>query len=335
MSSTHPFSNLKVALISDELTRSCLAPEVEIFNITPWNYKVGLKLWKPDIFLVESAWNGYFYSWKNRIASYPDHPSRNNQTLARVVNYAKELGIKTVFWNKEDGIHFDRFISSASLFDYILTVDSNCIIKYKQRIKHDVKVGTLMFAVQPKIHYFQDFNLQHKKASFVGSYNHLQHGERRKWQDMAFNTSSYFGLDIYDRRSSAFSNNYKYPDFPNALYKKRVPHTKTGDVYRNYIVNLNVNSVTNSPTMFSRRLIEIIACGRLAITNPSPAVDAYFKDYCQVVNTSEKLKEIYIKLNDGYTTQDKEILKTGSDYAIKHHSYVQRLEDILAFIETN
>ena len=325
------FKKLRIALISDDLTRTCLEPEVNLFNITPWNYKIGLKYWKPDFLLVESAWNGYLFSWKGKIASYPQNQNKN--TLNKVVRYARELGIKCVFWNKEDGVHFERFISSASLFDFILTVDSNCISKYKERIKHDVKVGTLMFAVQSQIHGFKGFKYQYKKANFVGSYNKLQHGKRREWQDIMFTASKDFGLDIYDRRSSSWSNNYQYPDFPFATIKKKVSHHKTGDIYRNYIASLNVNSVTNSPTMFSRRLIEVIGCGRLVITNPSPAVDNYFKDYCEVASSSEELIEIYKKMENGYSKSRQEKLKEGSDYVTKQHSYSQRLIEIISFLD--
>jgi hypothetical protein len=320
-------------LISDELTKTCFESEANLFNITPWNYQIGLKYWKPDFLLVESAWNGYLLSWKGKIASYPQQKNRDNHKLKKVIEYAKNLGIKCVFWNKEDGVHFERFISSASLFDYILTVDSNCVPKYKNRIKHDVKVGTLMFAVQPVIHGFKGFEYQHKKVNFVGSYNRLQHGARREWQDIMFTASENFGLDIYDRRSSSHSKDFNYPDFPFATLKKRVPHHKTGDIYRNYIASLNVNSVTDSPTMFSRRLIEIIGCGRLAITNPSPSVNNYFKDYCEVASTSEELLDIYKRLENGYTKKQKEMLKEGSEYVIDLHSYSRRLAEIISFLE--
>lgn len=328
-----PFKNLKIALISDDLTRSCLTPEANIFNITPWNYKIGLKHWKPDLLFVESAWNGYLNSWKYKIASYPNRKTNKNKHLEKVVNYAQNLGIKCVFWNKEDNVHFERFISSASLFDYILTVDENCINKYKQAINRDIKVASLLFAVQPSIHYFKDFNYQYKKVSFVGSYNKHQHDKRRDWQDLLFSASTDFGLDIYDRRSNKKSDNFKFPDYPSTVLKNRVSHHKTGDVYRAYIANLNVNTVTDSKTMFSRRLIEIMACGRLVITNPADSIDQYFHDYCSVVHNQEELLEIYAKLKQGYSKIDKEKIREGSELILNNHTYTHRIKEILAFIK--
>ena len=326
-----PYSNLKIALISDELTRNCLAEEVNIFNITPWNYQLGLKTWKPDLLLVESAWNGYLNSWKYKIASYPSE-SKNNHKLQKVIQYAQGLNIPCVFWNKEDNIHFDRFIKSASLFDNILTVDKNCIDEYKNSIKRNIKVESMMFAVQPSIHHFKDFKYANSKACFVGSYTNHEHDDRRKWQDLFFLSSSNFGLDIYDRHSNKISKNYQFPDIHNMSINKKVPHNKTGDIYRNYIVSLNINTVTSSETMFSRRLIEIIACGRTVISNPSKSINKHFNDYCKVVSNQDELEDVYHNLKNGYSKSDKERLVEGSEFIIKKHSYTNRISQILDFM---
>ncbi|EAL6101152.1 glycosyltransferase family 1 protein, partial [Campylobacter coli] len=124
---------LKIALIADELTHASLKAEdgVIIKNLTPLNYKLVFYFWKPDFLFVESAWHGFKNKWKYKIASYPDYPKRNNNQLKKLISYAKKNNIPTVFWNKEDHVHFDRFIESAKLFDFIFTVDENCILKYK------------------------------------------------------------------------------------------------------------------------------------------------------------------------------------------------------------
>src|SRR5678810_1496876 len=88
-----PFCNLKIGLIADELTRSCLAFECQVRDVTPLNYMYILKVWKPDLLFVESAWHGLGNAWKYKIASFPDHPERSNQVLRKVVSCARELGI--------------------------------------------------------------------------------------------------------------------------------------------------------------------------------------------------------------------------------------------------
>jgi hypothetical protein len=109
-------NKLRIGIVADDITRAQLALECQLIGLTPLNYKFMLRFCRPDFLLVESAWNAQGGAWKYKIAAYPDVPKRNNHTLARMVAYARDLGIPTVFWSKEDHVHFDRFIASAKLF---------------------------------------------------------------------------------------------------------------------------------------------------------------------------------------------------------------------------
>ncbi|MBE0501920.1 MAG: glycosyltransferase [Desulfuromonadales bacterium] len=325
-----------MALISDELTRSCLQHECKIFNVTPLNYKLVLKLWKPDLLFVESAWQGAGNSWEYKIAAFPDRPERSNIMLRKVVAYARDLGIPSVFWNKEDSVHFERFISSASLFDTIFTVDTGCVDLYRQRIDRDIMVNSLMFAVQPKIHNFTGVGKRVSSANFVGSYSRHLHDRRRERQDMLlFAASSTFGLTVYDRNSNRKSVNYRYPDYAGIECKKRVPHHKTADIYKNFLVSLNLNTVDDSETMVSRRLLEILACGGLAVTTPARSVEKHFKDYCYVVDSTAEAEELFFRLRSGYAPQDMAMMEGGAEFILKNHTYAHRLQTILEAIERN
>jgi hypothetical protein len=323
---------MKIALISDELTRISLSLEnnIEIYNITPWNYKIVFRLLKPDFLFVESAWNGYKNSWKYKIASYEDYENRNNVKLKNVVFYAKELGIPTVFWNKEDSVHFDRFIDSALLFDYIFTVDGNAVQCYKSLT--DAKaVETLMFAIQPKIHHFTGFDFKYKKANFVGSYSRHIHTERRAWQNMFFETlcENEFEVDVYNRNSDRNPKIYGYPKLSCVNEKRKVKYEKTAEIYRNYMISLNVNTITDSETMFSRRLIEILACGGVCVTNPALSVKTMFDEYCYTVHSKNELGELIYRLKtDGLHKSDYEKIRSGSEYVMKYHTWANRIEQI-------
>lgn len=321
---------LKIALIADELTDHCLEYEADIYYLTPLNYRFVLRFWKPDFLFVESAWHGRRNTWKFKIASYPDYPKRNNNTLKKVVACAKKLGIPTVFWNKEDGIHFDRFIASAKLFDHIFTVDENCIPKYRALVDDHVTVNPLMFAVQPRFHHFTGFDFKYFRANFVGSYSTHIHERRRMWQDMMFGAASQtgLGLSMYDRNSSRKSKIYRVSALPNMDVKSSVRHDKTAQIYKDYVVSLNVNTIDNSPTMFSRRLVEIIACGGIAVTNPSPAVEKYFKDFCHVVSDKEEMLELFERLKNGPSEEDLRRAQAGADYIAKEHTWSHRLKEI-------
>lgn len=336
MSTLHAteLGDLRIALVVDELTHHCLESECAIRSLTPLNWRWVLRFWKPDLLFVESAWSGYRNSWKFKIAAYPDHPKRRNHKLADMVAYAKERGIPTVFWNKEDGVHFDRFIDSAKLFDHIFTVDENCIPRYRAVVAADVTVNTLMFPVQPATHNFTGFNFKHPRANFVGSYGHHVHNRRRFWQDLMFDAASSIGLGltVIDRNSERKSNNYRYPSLPGLEVLPALPHGQTAQIYKDYLVSLNVNTIEDSGTMYSRRLVEILACGGIAVTNPSPAVDRYFKDYCHVVHNAEEAIDLFARLKHGPSSEDLARAEAGARYVLAEHTWAHRLEEIASVV---
>src|SRR5690606_27479778 len=85
-------------------------------------------------------------------------------------------------------------------------------------------------------------------------------------------------------------------------------------IYKEHVMCLNVNSVTDSDTMCSRRLLEILASGGIAVTNPGRAVDRYFRDFCHVVHSREQASELFARLLQGPTAQDCERAAAGAAY---------------------
>lgn len=342
---------LTIALIADTLTKEALLHEAKILDITPTNYKSILKNYKIDFLFIESAWMGYKDSWRYKIASYSPKYNfkfkflnyilnslfpRNNNALIKAIKYFQQKNIPCIFWNKEDGIHFDRFINSAKHCDYIFTVDENCIEKYKQITKKAKCVDVLPFAIQPKFHNFTGFNFQFNSANFVGSYSKHIHEKRRLWQNAMFNACSKIcGLTIFDRNCKRTSDNYRFPTLSNTHILPAIPNQETAQIYKDYLISLNVNTIENSPTMFSRRLIEIIACGGIAITNNTPAVEKYFKDYCFAIQDISELDELLLRLcKYGPTKEELQKIEEGAKYIAKYHTWQVRLEHILKIINT-
>lgn len=325
-----PFSQLKIGLVSDDITRMCLTAECQVRNVTPQNGLEILKTWKPDILLVESAWLGFRNSWRYRIAAYPDNPERTNQELRQLVAQARDLGVPTVFWNKEDGVHFERFIDSARLFEHIFTVDSGCIPRYRSIVDPSTSVECLMFAVQARFHHFAGIEPKISRANFVGSYNRTNHVQRRQLQEMLLRSANQsLGLTIYDRNSGRQSKIFRFPEQLNVEMKLAVPNWYTASVYRTYLASLNVNTILDSPTMFSRRILEIVASGGLAVTTSSQAMTDLFQPYCHIVESSAQATELFTRLKaDGLNQRDREMMKAGADFAAASHTWTQRIEQI-------
>jgi len=326
---------LTVALVADELTRACLVPECRVVDVpalaTAQGFARLLRHARPDLLLVESAWMGAGQSWRHRIAAYP-HWWRSNRRLCLLAHVARDLGIPTVFWNKEDGVHFDRFIASARLFDHVFTVDANCLGRYRAAMGPGASVHVLPFPVQPAYHRFTGFAFRRTMATFVGSYSSHIHPARRAWQDMAFAAAleTGLGLTVFDRNSARASAIYRYPARPGIVVNPAVAHVETARIYKDHLVSLNVNTVTDSATMFSRRLVEILACGGIAVTSAARSVEALFADFCHVVRHPDEARDLFARLRHGPTPHDLERARAGAAFVAAHHTWDRRLAEVAA-----
>lgn len=318
---------MKLYLISDNLTYQSLLLEDIVLQEKWWRLSIQHK----PILFVESAWNGYKNRWKFKIAAYPDYPKRTNEKLVRLVKSARAKGIPTVFWNKEDSVHFDRFIDSAKHFDHIFTVDANCVERYRAIVPTSTTVNVAMFPVQPRIHNYQGFNFQKMEANFVGSFSRHIHDIRRERQEMLFSAALKAGLPVtvFDRNSDRKSDNYRYPVQKfDLMVKPSVSYAQTADIYRQFLVSLNVNTIEDSPTMFSRRVVEVLACGGILVSTPSIAMDALFKDYCHIVHNEDEATEILERLKYGPSQHDLEMARAGADFVLNNFTWRKFLEQI-------
>jgi spore maturation protein CgeB len=330
-----PHASLKVALVADELTASCLDRACSVVHLTPSNFGAVLRSAnRPDFVFIESAWQGYRHTWKYRIAAYPEHADRNNLDLARLIDLAREHRIPTVFWNKEDGAHFDRFIASARLADVILTVDTRCVERYRAVVGNRARVGVLPFAVHPSLHRYTGIDANRHGACFVGSYGTHIHDARRSRQDLLLAAAARrFEVDVYDRNSDRRAVHYRFPVLPGLRVRDRVPHARTADVYRRHFVCLNVNTIEDSETMLSRRLVEILACGGLAVSTPALAIEQFFPGCCHVVESAEHADEVFARLaRDGYNNHDRAMIESGVRRVLAAHTYDHRLDTILEWL---
>ncbi len=87
-----------------------------MFQLTPRYWQKELRTLQPDMLLVESAWRGKDDLWEDKVVHCTDE-------VAGLVEYCKAQKIPTVFWNKEDPYHFDDFIETIKLFDFVFTTD--------------------------------------------------------------------------------------------------------------------------------------------------------------------------------------------------------------------
>ena len=332
------FGRLKVALIADHLTETCLSFECQVRNVTPGNYHDVLRSWCPDFLFVESAFHGSNGSWRYELAKQPRWLQFTAPgTIRRVVECARSRGIPTVFWNKDDAAFFEHFIDVARLFDHVFTTDVTCVPRYRAVVPEGTTVAPLMIAYQPRFHSFDGFGFSTLNACFTGSYYRKILNQRRSYLDMLFRAAqeTRARIDVFDRNHDRFSRyfEFRFPKMEALHVHPRVPYWETGKVYKAHALSINVNSVVHSETMCSRRLLEILACGGIAMTNPSLCVRRFFAPYCIVVSSQEEARETFARLRHGPDKQDMQRAAEGASYVRSAHTWGHRLQAMCEIVD--
>lgn len=264
-------SELKVAVIGDEFTRTTLRDSFDVTLLERKGWSEQLTQQGFDLVFVESAWEGNGGEWHRGVGHYSDEESSDLRGLLR---RAEELGIPTVFWNKEDPVHFSRFAPNAALFNHVFTTDANMIPRYASIEGNRIRtVSSLPFYAQPKIHNplpgSKEFN---RTIAYAGTYYGERYADRSKGLDLLLRVAQKRGLTVYDRQADNPESPYKFPAKYEQNVQGALPYEEVIDSYSAHIAHLNVSSVTNSPTMFSRRVVEIPACGGIVLSSPGRGI---------------------------------------------------------------
>lgn len=308
--------------IMDEFTASCFEQDVNLILPRPDNWYALAEKYKPELIFIESAWKGNQGSWQYRVAEYANQPGNE---VAQLCHYAHAKGIPTIFWNKEDPVHHEKFMCTAKLVRHIFTTDADMKPSYQVKIQNS-SVHALPFAAQPILHKPAVLAGRKQRSCFAGSWygeRHAERGQAMRWLLQAANRN---GLDIYDRNHGTGS--FSYPDEFQEAIRGSLPYKELCEEYRRYRVFLNVNSVTESPTMFSRRIFEILASGTPVVSTYSEGIANMFSsDSVWMVNSPEEAEEAIKTL----MTDDDEWRRrslAGVREVFSRHTYAHRFNDI-------
>lgn len=316
---------LRMACIFDEFTRTCYDKEVQLISFTPDNWEEVLEREQPHVLMVESAWHGNEKAWEYKIGRYAN---QDRSALLGLLDWCRQNEVPTIFWNKEDPIHYEKFIDTAKLFDYIYTTDADMIPKYKAAAGHD-NVFAQSFAIQPAMHNpIQLYPQRIDKMCFAGSYYANRHEDRRRDMDQILRMTQPYGLAIYDRNFERHSPDFQFPAqfLPNVIGS--LAYNEMNVAYKGYKYMLNINSIKGSPTMFSRRVFEGLACGTPIISSYSKGIQRMFGDLVLIGETEASLEEkIHLLTTDEAVYQQKAL--EGIREVYHHHTYQHRLHLML------
>lgn len=314
MSTSQP--QLKIAGVMDEFTYHSYAPEAKILQLHPENWENQLVEFAPDILFIESAWQGLDGLWKTKI-------SNAKEEIRGAIEWCKKNGVPTLFWNKEDPVHFGTFLPIAGLVDYVFTTDIDCIPRYKRKLGHN-HVYLLPFAAQPKTHNPIEKYDRKDAFNFAGSY-YLRYPERqRDFASLIDTVGKYRAVEIYDRNFDNPHPHYTFPEKYRRFILGKLPFSEIDKAYKGYKFGINMNTIKQSQTMFARRVFEMLACNTVVVSNFSRGVRLLFGDLVVSSDNASQLQSQVQQYCESEISYRKFRL-LGLRKVFSEHTYAHRL----------
>ena len=282
-----PLKEFTVGIIADAFTTEGLRPEVNLLEILPGSWRSQLQANRLDALFVESAWEGPGGAWRQKVGYYDDERFRD---LRELLEFCNRNGIPTIFWNKEDPVHFNRFKTTAGFFDHVFTTDATCIRRYAATAGPGTRtIASLPFYAQPTLHnpLPSDREYVHSVA-YAGSFYGDRYPQRSAELSMLLEAARPYGLSIYDRQHLNPESPYKFPENLGRYVVGGLPYLDMVKAYKAHPVHINVNSVDSSPTMFSRRVVELAASGTPVLSGKGKGVDQIMADLVPTVSGGEE-----------------------------------------------
>ncbi len=263
----------KVAFLCDEMTWQDFKDNCDAIFLHPSKWREQMELFRPDIFFCEAAWSGiqmFDGVWRGRVYRDRRVLFDNRQILLEILNYCQSRGISTVFWSKEDPTYFQHpvydFTQTAMKFDIIFTTAQECVHLY-EALGHR-RVYLLPFGVDTDRFCTYGVTPQPDTVVFAGSWFADQ---PQRCQDLErlldFSIAQGWHLDIYDRKYSSREKRFQFPKKYRSYIRPAVAYEMTPELFRRYEYGINVNTVVHSPTMCSRRLLQLAASGTTVLSN--------------------------------------------------------------------
>ena len=318
---SNELKELRVAGILDELSCFCFPYECKFLELDVVNYIEDMEKFKPQMLFVESAWHGKGNHWYKKVYNL-------SIEMREILNWCNINKIPTVFWNKEDPVHFDTFLGVASKFDWVYTTDMDCVPLYKRLLKHN-RVGVLPFAVSPYSFNPLEKYERNEKTCLAGGWYALQE-ERCEDFDKIFDLCAEIsGVDIYDRNVYPGNPDYEFPEKYKGNIVGSLPMNKIDIAYKGYMYGITMNTVKYSSTMEARRIFELMACNTISLSNPSTAIKNLFGDLVIVWENEEQFRNELDKIKNMPNYREKRCL-LALRKVMMQHTYEERMLKICA-----
>lgn len=302
---------LTIGLVADRFTVNALSSTVRVVELPRIGWEQVLEQTPVDLILVESAWSSPGEDWFHGVAYHGDAEAAD---LRAILAHARDHGTPTLFWNREDPVHLRSFLVPAADFDTVLTSDARCIQDYQSTFPSRTgTVASLPFFAEPRVMHpgfpgggdadaheedlaaADEEELRRDEArdggqriAFAGTYYGDRFPQRTRELRGILTAAARHGLVIYDRQAAVAGSKYRFPEELAPFSRGGVPADEMPEVYRRHPVHLNVNSVADSPTMFSRRVVEIAASGSVVLSGRGLGVATTLGEAFPVLSDEEE-----------------------------------------------
>lgn len=326
-------SQVRVAALLDEFSTNSFDSAFQRTTLLPDRWQDQFEEARPQVFFCESAWSGAdskLRPWKGRVYASKNFKKENRGILLDILAHCRREGIPTVFWNKEDPTHYtDRvhdFVKTATEFDHVFTTALECVPRYKS--EYGLRsVHSLPFATNPALFNAIEQAPRLDLITFAGSWyaNHVERSQdMHRMLDLL--RASGYDLQIYDRYYGDSDPLHKWPAEYAPLLHPAVPHDQVATIYKRGRLALNINTVTQSRTMFARRVFELMSSNTLVLSNHSVGVEEMFgEDVIFCDRDPGRLASLSRREIDA-------MRERNLDLVLSKHTYRHRWEEILTMI---
>lgn len=295
--------DVKIGIIADDFFFDSIEVAADFRPLTPENFREVLP--GCDLLLVVSAWRGLNGEWLG-------FGNRNSEARKLYENeiepLARELSIPVAFYSKEDPPNFNKFVHLADTADFIFTSAEEVIPRYRARVGDDVPIQSLRFAVNYRKH--NPLGCERntsRELVFAGSWLAHKYKERLRAATNIFDGIEASGsrLTIFDRnlnlRDEDFEDltKYQYPDRFIESIRKPLSHDQVLRLQKLLPLAINLNSVTDSSTMFANRIVELLAMGTVVLSNYSNGVNSLYP-YVTMIDSDTDARQFVDNISDDY-----------------------------------
>jgi len=285
-----------------------------------------------DLVLMESVWRGYQDNWLYAMTS-PGLKHANAQALVALLEHLRRVNDKgadkpIVMINKEDPLHYDKFLPVMKHADHIFTTDSDMVAAYR-RDTQALTVTAMPFAANLSLtNPVGRVREPQEDVCFAGSYYSEGHEERARQMQYLLEPIVAFKGAIYDRMSIHDNTRYHFPERFRPFIRPAVGFQEMTKLYRRFRVFLNVNTIVTSPTMMSRRVYELLASGTPVVSAPSRAMEEQFAGIVPMATTAREAEvEVGRLLSDErhwWKTSQKGVREVALKHQYRHRGALIR-----------